>query len=173
MCVSAYGLQQHANRFCSNVAVGPVDDELIEAIEVEDLTDQEEEEEVGPMLSEGEKLLLLSASDMPLLQLSLTLRGLMSKVSTHIMNAIIAAKNGDRRTRSNNGPAATASVDMVLALQRLPGVISLAKRLRKNKRSNKEIEELLQSFLPPIACPWERINRYYLNNLYILRDMRV
>lgn len=132
----------------------------------------DDDDQIHQRLSDEERMTLLCASDIPLSHLSKEGLILFSKISTKLMNAIASSAQSAGTTRSGNRNNLHAQInDIAVGLQRLPGVISLAKRLRRNKRSNKEIIAFLKQILDN-ARPWHVITDYYETNLYHLREIR-
>jgi hypothetical protein len=131
-----------------------------------------DDDDYHQILSDEERLTLLCATDIPLSHLSKEGLILFSKISTKLMNAIASSAQSAGTTRSGNRNNLHAQInDIAVGLQRFPGVISLAKRLRRHKRSNKEIIAFLKQILDN-ARPWHVISDYYNSNLYHLREIR-
>ena len=189
-CKGDLGLAQHLH-YCKGVSPSQsplperddsnagIEAELEEQVEFDsnsdgsnDIDDAEEDSFQGE-LSDEERLTLLCATDIPLSQLSVVGRVAVSKISTIIMNTIVNSADSLEGSRRGRNDSLNSQInEMVTALQRLPGAVSLAKRLRQHKRSNKEVHSFLKRILDN-PRPWKTINDYYDNNLYHLRDIRI
>jgi len=181
-CRGDNGLAQHL-RFCKRGS--PTQATAVDGLDNRDLAMGNEpfhqnieedasvdDDDIHQMLSDEERLTLLSATDIPLSHLSKEGLVLFSKISAKLMNAIASSAQSAGTTRSGNRNNLHAQInDIAVGLQRLPGVISLAKRLRRHKRSNKEIIAFLKQILDN-AKPWFVITNYYETNLYHLRELR-